>query len=310
MSADYLGMTLSTLCALLWATAVVLFKKSGEKVSPLSLNLVKNFVSVVLYTITLPLLGIAFNPDITLYEWILIAVSGVLGIGLGDAFFFAALNRLGASLTAIVDCLYSPFMILFSIVFLGEPFTIALTVGTAMVLGGLFLATNRRGARKLEKDRVKSKSERRKLLAGFAYGTIGIVAMAGSVVMVKPLLSKMSVLWVIWWRMLWGFLALVIWLGAHPKRVELARRLTKITSWRFVLSGGIVGGYFATIAWLYGMSLTNVSIASVLNQLSTLFIILLAALFLKEKMNRERIIAAFLGFGGACVIFFRHLFPF
>ena len=299
MPADYLGMSLSLLCAMLWASAVILFKKSGEqKVTPLSLNTIKNLVSVALYTLTLPLLGITFLPDISWQDWVIAGVSGVLGIGIGDAFFFSSLNRLGASLTAIVDCLYSPFMILLSVVFLSEPLSLALGLGTALVLAALILAKG---------EKPKKKRDSKRLLAGFAYGVTGLLALTSSVVMVKPLLTKTSVFWVLWWRMLWGFLALAVWMGLHPQRKKLVARLKPDASWKTVLPGVILGGYFATIAWLFGMRYTNVSVASVLNQLSTLFILLLAAIFLKEKLQRRHILAAFLGFAGACVLFLRHL---
>jgi drug/metabolite transporter (DMT)-like permease len=55
----------------------------------------------------------------------------VVGIALSDTFFFQCLNLLGASLTAVVDCLYSPFVILFSFLFLGE------RLSFRQILGGL-----------------------------------------------------------------------------------------------------------------------------------------------------------------------------
>ena len=39
-------------------------------------------------------------------------VSGALGIGVADTMFFECLERLGASKTAVVECLYSPVVIL------------------------------------------------------------------------------------------------------------------------------------------------------------------------------------------------------
>ncbi len=308
MSTEYAGMALSVLCALFWASAVIFFKRSGEEVGPLSLNFIKNCISVVLYTLTLPLLSISFIPNLTMQQWLVTALSGILGIGMGDAFFFAALNRLGASRIAVVDCLYNPSMIILSVIFLGEPFSLAMAIGTIMVLCGLALTLQRKSLKPTSAE--SGPREIKQVLTGVVYGISGIVSMAASIVMIKPMLGEIPVFWVIWWRMIWGFLALFAWMAIHPRRFEFARKLTGIKSWRFVLPGVIVGGYFATIAWLYGMSLTNVSVASVLNQLSTIFIIILAAVFLKEKPDRKRIIAAFLGFGGACVIFLRHFFPF
>ncbi len=56
-----LGQACALLSALIWAFALVLFKLSGERITPLALNLYKNIVGLVLLTLTL--LGLALLPD-------------------------------------------------------------------------------------------------------------------------------------------------------------------------------------------------------------------------------------------------------
>jgi drug/metabolite transporter (DMT)-like permease len=298
MSGDLLGKTLSLLCAFFWASAVLFFKKSGERVTPVTLNLVKNFVAVVLFTITLPLLGVSLIPDADSWTWGVVGASGVLGIALGDALFFASLNRLGAGLTAIVDCLYSPLLIFLSALFLGEPLTLVLVVGAGLAVSAVVLASNPKRAGSID---------RRRFVSGFTLGFLGLLSMACSLVMVKPLLADLPVMWVIWWRMAWGFLGLFIWMAAFPKGRKALRTITNGLPWKHVLPGSVIGGYLATIGWLFGMRYTDVSLASVLNQLSTIFILVLAALFLSEPLDRRKVTAAVLGFSGASVIFLPEL---
>ena len=121
---DTLGKTLALLNAVVWAIALVYFKKSGDRVPPLALNLFKNAVGLTLLGITLlalPLFVPHWSPAIPWRVldpqrselWILL-VSGVLGIAVADTIFFFALNRAGVGLIAIVDCLYTPFVMLFA----------------------------------------------------------------------------------------------------------------------------------------------------------------------------------------------------
>jgi len=115
-----MGSIFALTSAFFWASAVILFKKSGEVFSPVSLNIYKNFVALILISLTMLILNIPFFPDKPINDWLLLAVSGFLGITLADLFFFMSLNRLNAGLFAIVECLYLPSVIFFLFIFLGE----------------------------------------------------------------------------------------------------------------------------------------------------------------------------------------------
>jgi drug/metabolite transporter (DMT)-like permease len=60
--------------------------------------------------------------------------------------------------------------------------------------------------------------------------------------------------------------------------------------------------YMSNAFWLAGMRLTKASVASALNQLSTIFIFVMAALFLKEKATPRKVAAVVLAFLGALLV--------
>jgi DME family drug/metabolite transporter len=114
------GNIFSTATALFWASAVIMFKKSGETLSPTALNLLKGMVTLILLLPTLWLAGVPLFPAYRSQDWILFGISGFLGITLADNLFFIALQRIGAGLWAVVECLYLPVVILLSAFFLDE----------------------------------------------------------------------------------------------------------------------------------------------------------------------------------------------
>ena len=136
-----------------------------------------------------------------------------------------------------------------------------------------------------------------------------MLVMALSVVLIKPILHKTSVWWVIWCRMGFGALSQAAWVAAHPDRKRLFRLLKPDRNWKWMLPGAVIGTYLAMAAWLFGFRYTDVSIASVLNQTSTIFTLFLAWIFLKEPMSRRKIVAACLAFTGAAVVILQEKFP-
>jgi drug/metabolite transporter (DMT)-like permease len=102
--------------------------------------------------------------------YFLMAISGILGIGISDTLFFQSLNLLGASRSAIVDCLYSPFIIVFSYFLLGERLTWGDACGAVLVISSLFLISGEG-----RKDPLPKKNLIHGILAGtIAMGNHGI----------------------------------------------------------------------------------------------------------------------------------------
>ena len=292
-NSPFRGEILSVGAALTWAIAVLFFRVSGRTVHPLGLNLFKSFLSVVLLVLTMLVLGESLLPKTAWQDYALLGLSGFLGITLSDTFFFQCLNLLGASLTAVIDCLYSPFVILFSFLFIGERLNARQLLGVALILSALVLISS---------SKEKGLPPRKNLLLGIGLGTLAMVTLAASIVMVKPLLARSPILWVTLWRMTAGGIALLIFLPFHPRRRQISRPLVSLANWRSMVPGTFLGGYIALVAWMAGMKYTLASVAAPLNQLNSIFIFVLAAIFLKERVTKAKMAAGALATIGAFLV--------
>lgn len=290
----YLGEILSFLAAIVWAFAVILFKKSGETVHPIALNLFKNLLAIVLFLPTMFIFNEALVRQVPYSEYGLLILSGVIGIGIGDTLLFKSLNLIGAGLSAIVVCMYSPFIITLSVLWLGERLTLLQVAGALMIISAV-----------LSTIRVKKRKEisSRDLLWGIFCGVVATAAMAVGIVMIKPLLGRSPLLWVTEVRLFGGTLGLVLITLFHPFRRRIVSSLFISRGWRYTISGSFFGAYLAMFVWLAGMKFTQVSIASALNQTSTIFIFLFAAILLKEPITLRRIVAVILAVSGAFLVF-------
>jgi len=289
----YLGHVLATGTAIAWALSIILFKKSGETVHPIALNLFKNSLAAVLFLPTLWFFGQTLFRSVPAGDYLLLMASGALGIGISDTLFFMALNRLGAGLIAIVDCLYSPFVILLSVLFLSERMTALQSFGAGIIAFGVLLGS-------IEKP--KHGLTRRNLWLGILFGVLALGGTAVGIVMVKRLLERSPLLWVTEIRLMASIIVLVVVLLLHPARRTIVRSLSFARSWRYTLFGSFTGAYVSMVAWLGGMKYTEASIAAALNQLSNIFVFVFAAALLKEPVNLQRVIAIVLAVGGALLV--------
>lgn len=292
-----LGSLFALSSAFFWASAVILFKKSGDVFSPVTLNIYKSIVALVLVFATMLVLNIPFFPDRPLNDWLLLALSGFLGITLADLFFFIALNRLGAGLVAIVECLYLPSVLLFSFLLLGESLSIGGIIGGILVLSAVVVGSARR-----TKDAVPVPGQQ--TASGIFAGVLAMIFLALGIVIIKEVLEQTDVFWATLVRVSAAIVSLMALVFCHPGRTTYLRELKFSRAWFTALPASVCGNYVALILWVAGMKYTTASRAAILNQMSTIFIFILAAVFLKERITPSRTVAICLAVTGACLTIF------
>ena len=288
-----LGEMLSIGSALAWATAVIIYKRLGETLPPLMLNLVKNLLVLGMLVLTVQVLGTA-PPRLDALGLGVTLLSGVLGMACADSLYFAALNRLGASRAGIIGNLYSPFVIGLSVLFLGESMRPLQWLGFALVSAGVLVVSRARGH--------VTGLDRRRLRQGVALGVAAIFLMAAAIVLVKPWLGGQPVLWIVLLRTLgglFGLLVLFAWRREAPWRMLSGRRVR----WPLLLLAAFVGQYLAVLMWIGGYKYAPATVAAILNETSSAFIVLLAALLLREPLGARKLLGVACTLAGvACLL--------
>lgn len=289
-----LGEALALSAAVLWSFAVILFKKTGETVPALALNLFKNALVILLLLATLIASGTGVLRDAPARQYAILLASGAIGIGLADTFFFLTLNRVGAGLQSIITTTYSPFIILAGVLFLGERLTPMQVVGVALILLAVLGVMSMRSR--------EPESARRRLVAGIVYGLLATSTQAVAVAMMKRTLEEVPLLWANLWRLVGGMAMTLVLIPLLPNRRAAWASLLDFRAWKVMVPASILGTYLSLLCWLGGMKYTQISTASVLNQTATLWTFLLAAVLLREPAGARRIAALLLGDAGVALV--------
>lgn len=291
----HIGEICALLAALTWAFALVLFKRSGEQVPPLSLNLFKNTIAIALLAITLAGIGEGFGSllGFPAGDICILSLSGFIGIALADTLIFRALNLIGVGIMSIVDCLYSPLVILFSVLLLGEQLAPWHYLGGVLIVGGVAISSRHEPP----PDRTA-----RQVTVGVLLAAAALALMAFGIVIAKPSLDRVSVIWATTLRMVVGTVALALMaLAARDRRRQWAV-FVPARVWWYAVPAAVIGGYLAMIFWVAGFKWAQASIAGILNQTSVIFAIILATVILKEPFSRRKAVAAALSLAGVALV--------
>ncbi len=289
---DLLGKILAITCALLWAIAVIMFKRAGASIRPLALNWYKTALTAVLL---LPVLYISDLSGLSRADLIAVLASGLLGIAVADTLFFIALDRLGASLAAIVDCFYAPFVMLAAWLMLSQTPRMTQIGGAFFVVAALLVVA-------FDKGHPHVIIVRRGLVTGLLAGAAAMAVMGVSITLMQPILQHSS-LWVVTeLRVLAALTALTVMMVLRRDRRELFTSLIGHGAWRHALPGSFIGNVLAMTIWVAAFKYTSVNSAAILNQTSTFFIVILATWLLKEPFTRARLIGTLLAFTGAVMV--------
>ncbi|MFH0982661.1 MAG: DMT family transporter [Planctomycetota bacterium] len=286
-----LGELYASLAAITWAFALVLYRQSGERVSPMALNLFKNVIGLVLLSLTLLYLGQGIN-TLRVYpsrDLLILAISGVMGIALADTFFFHALNLIGVGLLSIVDCLYMPFVVCFSWLLLSEQLLLFHYLGGGLILLGVFVSS---------RHTPPANRTRAQLVLGMLCAALALALMAFSVVVAKPVFERFPLTWAAQIRLLAGTAALILLTLASGKRGEYWAVFRPAAIWKQSIPASVLGMYFALLFWIAGFKYTQASIAAILNQTSVVFALILGTLILKEPFTRRKLVSVVLASAG------------
>jgi drug/metabolite transporter (DMT)-like permease len=276
-----------------WAVGVILARQLGVHLPPLTLNLLKNgLVLCVLAPVALLLYAGAW-PVMPVRDMLIVLASGVIGIALADTLYFRALNELGAGRMGVIGNLYSPLVLLLGFVFLDERLGGMQWLGFALVAGGVLLVSIPARGQAARPQHT---------LRGILLGLLAIALMAVAIVMVKRTLETQPLLWVTLLR-LCGAMVGLLFLASLPPMRQRMRFVPRDVAWHRLVLAALVGQGLSMVLWLGGYKFTSASVAAILNESASVFLVVLAALWLREPMGRRAFVGVLLTFSGiACML--------
>ncbi|HUV29867.1 MAG TPA: DMT family transporter [Acidobacteriota bacterium] len=306
----YLGELAALGTAFCWSFTAVFFSEAGRRIGSFRVNSIRLLFAVTIYCIVLLVTtGRIFPEDLNSSQVFWLALSGFIGLVLGDGCGFKALVMIGPRLTTL---LWSTAPIMATVIawfLLGEQLGLLHLVGIGITIAGLsWVVLERRYGGSNQFNLHREHPDSGTLLKGVLLGLAAALGQAAGLVLSKHamlnaggILDPMPASFI---RMLSSLI--VIWLFAGLSG-RLRANVSAFKNGRAVLfaAGGATMGPFLGV-WLSLVAVTMIpaGIAATLNAATPILIIPVVIAYYREKVTFRALIGALLAVGGMVLLFF------
>lgn len=282
--------------AFLWALSAVVYAQLGQKIPPLALNLSKGVIAIAFIALTLIVQGNYWFAQMDAVSVGFLLLSGVLGIGVGDTFYFEALNNLGARQTLLLEALAPPLSALIALVFLQESLS-------AKAWAGIFLTVL--GVVWVVSERVPgSDSKALNPLRGISFALLSALGQASGAVLSRAALAETTInpLWSTLLRLIGSMLVLLVWMPLQPQPSLWFKPLQSKQLLGVIAVTALFSTYLGILLQQTAIKYTATGIAQALISTSPLFVLPIAVC-MGERVSLRSLLGVLVALVGIGVLF-------
>jgi drug/metabolite transporter (DMT)-like permease len=294
----FLGETAALITSFCWAMSAVGFSNATRVFGSQVTNRLRVVLAMAaLIVINGLLYGKPIPFDAGLDRWGWLAISGFIGLALGDAFLFSAYRHIGPRLGLLLLSLAPVFGAFIAWAFFGETLSMVQILGIAITLGGISWVV-------LVRDE-NSTQNRRDWRKGVLFGILAALGQALGLVLSKQamgddfspfaatlirMIAAVATLWI-----------LALFQGQAVKTVRTV--IDNPRGLRWAIFGAFFGPVFGVSASLLAVQHTAVGVASTIMALPPIIMLPISYFFYKEKLNWQSILGTLVAISGVALLF-------
>jgi drug/metabolite transporter (DMT)-like permease len=294
----YIGETAGLLTSLLFAINAVVITRAGSQVGSVITNRTRVFFALI-YLIILNI--VVFHQPLPFQagtsRWLWLALSGVIGLAIGDAFLFQAYLSIGPRLGMLLLSLSTIFSALEAWLFFGESLRLGQITGIALTLAGIIWVLLEQSPGKLQRTHPS--------FVGISFGILAALGQATGLVFSKQgMLGDFSPISGNVIRMLAATIALWLMAALQKQAGKTVETLRANPSALGLLAlAALIGPVAGVSLSLLAVQNTAVGVASVLTSLAPIFMLPFSRLLLKESLGWQAIAGTLLATVGVVILF-------
>lgn len=266
-------------------------------------------MATCLYVLVLPLaVGHLIPPGISIEQVGWLALSGFVGLVLGDSWGFKALVMIGPRLTTLLRSTTPIMTTIIAWFMLGEQLKPVDLIGIALTVGGVGWVVAERqftpsGGKALEADHPDAGT----LFKGVMLGLGAAAGQAAGLVMSKHAMlnlgTTLDAMPASFVRMAASMLMIWVFTGLRGRIPDTVRAFRNRPAMIFALGGSITGPFLAVTLSLVAVKHIETGIAATLASMAPILVIPLVMIIYQEKVSPRAILGAIVAFLGVALLF-------
>ena len=232
-----------------------------------------------------------------------LAISGIVGIALGDTFFFISLKYLGARLASLTGTLTPVSIALFSVIFLKENPSLFVWLGIFLTTAGvIYVLRERLPAPSADTNQALDTTAHTQRALGIFYRLLSIICTTVGIILAKKGITGVPALQATFIRLSASIPVIFLWACFTRQLNPCLAPLRDISLFKnvlFVVFVVVFGGFWLS---LLALKYIDASIVGALNATSPIFILPIAAVMLKEKISKKAVFGTIIAVAGVVFI--------
>lgn len=297
---------LGEICALAssacWAVGSLLFAQAGRDAAPYVLNAIKCGIGFALLALTTtaiegPSWFAAFGPaDVTL-----LALSGILGLTVGDTLYFESLVRLGPRRALLLLALSAPLTAILAAALLGEALGPMAVLGIAITTAGVaWVVAERAGSGSVPGAQAESSGG---VARAVLWGLAGAFAQAIANVLTRSASAGHPAIGIGSIRIGAAVIGLIVHVIAVRGSGAVWRTLAAPKTMKFLGTATVLSTFLGIWLASAGVRYAPAGVAATLSSTSPIFVLPLAWFALGERLSLRAVLGAAVAVCGIAMLF-------
>lgn len=268
--------------------------------SPLGINLAKNVVGSLLLFLHLAVLALLSGDQLWHASWEStgwLAISGLVGIVIGDTFFFRSLQILGPRIALMLTTATPFFSIIIGCYVLHEPLSTAAMFGVLLTMTGIAIVVSDRKARKESPGLFPGT-----VMTGVLCGLGGAFCQSAGAALAKWGMTDCLPLEATFIRTCASLAITLAFVMAQKRLGVISRKMVESANWKFILLAATLGTWMGV--WLSQVALkySNLATATTLMATTPIFALPIVHFGYKQRATIIAVIGSLIGFAGGYIV--------